>query len=192
MSDIETESSDSELDITDSSNSDSDSDSTSSESELSDSDDNNSVTTEKNSYHSKSRYTSKNLLKQYKQHRERHIEYLLKNEMYEDIKSLGIDIIDDLKTNFAEVCTNIYAKSYTNNMLSCIWDHPVFNNIKEQFDHETDIILNPPQVCEGAIVCVKCGSSKTINYQLQKRSADEAMTTFIKCMNPTCGKVTKY
>jgi transcription elongation factor S-II len=38
----------------------------------------------------------------------------------------------------------------------------------------------------GAFQCGKCKSWKTTYYQLQTRSADEPMTTFVSCVN--CGK----
>ena len=34
---------------------------------------------------------------------------------------------------------------------------------------------------DGAFTCRKCGSQKTTYYQLQTRSADEPMTTFVQC-----------
>jgi len=39
---------------------------------------------------------------------------------------------------------------------------------------------------EGFFTCAKCKSKKTTYYQLQTRSADEPMTTFVSCLN--CGK----
>lgn len=39
---------------------------------------------------------------------------------------------------------------------------------------------------EGFFTCGKCKSKKTTYYQLQTRSADEPMTTFVSCLN--CGK----
>lgn len=38
---------------------------------------------------------------------------------------------------------------------------------------------------DGAIQCSKCKSWKTVYYQLQTRSADEPMTTFVTCTNCT-------
>lgn len=38
----------------------------------------------------------------------------------------------------------------------------------------------------GVFQCAKCKSWKTTYYQLQTRSADEPMTTFVSCIN--CGK----
>jgi len=36
---------------------------------------------------------------------------------------------------------------------------------------------------EGFFTCVRCKSRKTSYYQLQTRSADEPMTTFVTCLN---------
>jgi DNA-directed RNA polymerase subunit M/transcription elongation factor TFIIS len=36
---------------------------------------------------------------------------------------------------------------------------------------------------EGFFTCVRCKSKKTSYYQLQTRSADEPMTTFVTCLN---------
>lgn len=38
----------------------------------------------------------------------------------------------------------------------------------------------------GFFTCNKCKSNKTTYYQLQTRSADEPMTTYVSCLN--CGK----
>jgi len=39
---------------------------------------------------------------------------------------------------------------------------------------------------EGFFTCKRCKSNKTSYYQLQTRSADEPMTTYVSCLN--CGK----
>lgn len=36
---------------------------------------------------------------------------------------------------------------------------------------------------EGVFKCAKCKSKKTTYYQMQTRSADEPMTTFVTCLN---------
>lgn len=54
---------------------------------------------------------------------------------------------------------------------------------KEQEDKYLSIIENPIQIEEGIYQCNKCKSKKTFSYQLQTRSADEGMTTFVECAN---------
>ena len=175
--------------------------------------DNNSTTSDSESVTSKSTHvsdrsgrsgskskihTSKNIFKIYKQTRERHLETLLNNDKYEELESLGIDLSNygsktDAEKDFENIATNAYA-NYCCQHESCInniWDHPTFNNIRDQFNHECDIITNPPQVLEGVVECPRCKSKKTITYEQQVRSADEGTTTFIKCMNPKCGKVSR-
>ena len=39
---------------------------------------------------------------------------------------------------------------------------------------------------EGFFACVRCKSKKTTYYQLQTRSADEPMTTYVSCLS--CGR----
>lgn len=39
------------------------------------------------------------------------------------------------------------------------------------------------EIGDGIFVCNKCKSKKTIYYQMQTRSADEPMTTFVTCTN---------
>lgn len=43
---------------------------------------------------------------------------------------------------------------------------------------------------QGAFTCNKCKSTKTVYYQLQTRSADEPMTTYVTCLN--CNKKWKF
>ena len=43
---------------------------------------------------------------------------------------------------------------------------------------------------KGAFTCNKCKSDRTFYYQLQTRSADEPMTTFVTCLN--CNKKWKF
>ncbi len=42
---------------------------------------------------------------------------------------------------------------------------------------------DPTKVADGVFMCKKCKSMKTTYYQMQTRSADEPMTTFVSCLN---------
>ncbi|XP_068668549.1 transcription elongation factor TFIIS-like [Aristolochia californica] len=56
------------------------------------------------------------------------------------------------------------------------------NQIKEKalFDCERG---GPPKATTDQFKCGRCGQRKTTYYQLQTRSADEPMTTFVTCVN---------
>jgi DNA-directed RNA polymerase subunit M/transcription elongation factor TFIIS len=54
-------------------------------------------------------------------------------------------------------------------------------SFKEKENRYLSIIENPIQIEEGIYECRKCKSKKTFSYQLQTRSADEGMTTFVEC-----------
>jgi transcription elongation factor S-II len=65
-----------------------------------------------------------------------------------------------------------------------MWD-PIFERVahKQLRKQLTTDVENAP---DGAFTCGKCKSKKTTYYQLQCRSADEPMTTFIQCLS--CSK----
>ena len=50
------------------------------------------------------------------------------------------------------------------------------------YDKQTSLV--------SEFVCGKCKSSNCTHYQMQTRSADEPMTTFVSCLN--CGKRWKF
>jgi len=57
-----------------------------------------------------------------------------------------------------------------------IWAELKLNNLKNHLFKEEEI-------SDGMFKCNKCKSMKTIYYQLQTRSADEPMTTYVTCTN---------
>ena len=65
------------------------------------------------------------------------------------------------------------------------WNHPKFDNAREEFDTMTFIISRKDRAAEGILEC-KCGSRKIISTQVQSRSWDEGMSMFVKCS--ICGK----
>lgn len=70
-----------------------------------------------------------------------------------------------------------------------MWNDPTLVYLKERRLAEDNSQIN--EVKEGIHECHFCGSKKTTSYDLQTRSADEGMTTFIKCANPKCKKMWK-
>lgn len=63
------------------------------------------------------------------------------------------------------------------------WNHPNFNQIKQEFQEEDDFIQNPPAVEEGVMECKKCHSKRTFSFSKQTRRSDESATVFIRCSN---------
>jgi transcription elongation factor S-II len=68
-----------------------------------------------------------------------------------------------------ELCPNgLYAKEY---------------GIKIYKEMRKDFLSREIKNQEGFFTCGRCKSKKTTYYQLQTRSADEPMTTFVSCLN---------
>lgn len=66
-----------------------------------------------------------------------------------------------------------------------------WESLYKEYEKElNDQINQDNQVVEGMFMCGKCKSRKTTYYQLQTRSADEPMTTFVTCVN--CGNRWKF
>lgn len=70
---------------------------------------------------------------------------------------------------------------------------PLAIEIARQEKRELEIEKNKARLdeeYEGIFKCRKCGSRKTRYHQLQTRSADEPMTTYVNCMN--CSNTWKF
>jgi len=59
--------------------------------------------------------------------------------------------------------------------------HDVFNEHRICIEEEDNFIENPPKVEEGVIECKRCKSLRTISFNKQTRSGDEATTVFVRC-----------
>jgi len=57
-------------------------------------------------------------------------------------------------------------------------------------DYKKELAGDKSKECRGIFKCGRCKSDKTSYYQLQTRSADEPMTTFVTCFN--CNKKWKF
>ena len=65
-----------------------------------------------------------------------------------------------------------------------------YEELTKLYDLDKDNTIVQKEVEDGIFKCRKCQSYKTTYYQLQTRSADEPMTTFITCLE--CGKKWKH
>lgn len=57
----------------------------------------------------------------------------------------------------------------------------VFKDHRICIEEEDNFIENPPQVEEGVIECKRCKSLRTISFNKQTRSGDEATNVFVRC-----------
>lgn len=75
-----------------------------------------------------------------------------------------------------------------------LWPNGPYHTLQEKrrIDelHRNALNLDNKESYEGAFRCGKCKSMKTDYYQLQTRSADEPMTTFVSCRD--CGNRWKF
>jgi len=62
--------------------------------------------------------------------------------------------------------------------------------IKRKREQELREQLAKNELFDGVFKCGKCKSMKTTYYQMQTRSADEPLTTFVTCLN--CEKRWKF
>ncbi len=70
-----------------------------------------------------------------------------------------------------------------------IWHDAIIENQKKRKQQEVHM-PNLSNVSDGMFKCSKCRQSKTTYYQMQTRSADEPLTTFVTCLN--CGNRWKF
>lgn len=62
------------------------------------------------------------------------------------------------------------------------WNHPTFDKFRLREKDQDDFILNPFEVEEGVVTCIKCGSNRVFSTTIQTRASDEPMTTVAHCM----------
>lgn len=67
-----------------------------------------------------------------------------------------------------------------------LWPGGPYAKAMEQWIHKElrkEYITNEIKNQDGLFTCNRCKTKKTTYYQLQTRSADEPMTTFVSCLN---------
>lgn len=67
-----------------------------------------------------------------------------------------------------------------------LFDHQAFDTIRYMLREENKFINDPPSITEGLMECKFCHSKRTISFEKQTRSSDEAATLFINCLD--CNK----
>lgn len=66
-----------------------------------------------------------------------------------------------------------------------IWNHPMYADASKCQAEYDNYILNPFEVVEGVLDCLKCKSRRVFSTSIQNRAADEPLTTVAKCAQ--CG-----
>ena len=93
-----------------------------------------------------------------------------------------------------ELINRLFRKEFTEFEL-CFFDSEQlfpsrYHEILEQYGTKEIAVNKPDQDVQGMFKCGKCKTYKTSYYQLQTRSADEPMTTFVTCHN--CGNKWRF
>jgi len=64
-----------------------------------------------------------------------------------------------------------------------LFENPLMSKEREKFLLDMEIYRNKVDVEEGGIDCPRCKSSSTISREKQTRSADEAMSIYVTCID---------
>ena len=108
----------------------------------------------------------------------------LRNYVITQISKLfDVDLKDSICTDL-EKCIVRHAK-HTIEKECGVYAKTVEDNVHKEMQKEY-LIRKAEEGVSGFFTCNKCKSNKTTYYQLQTRSADEPMTTYVSCLN--CGK----
>lgn len=102
----------------------------------------------------------------------------LKSEQYKKLKFIIFELL--VEWTQRPKLDDLFVTIKTKNLL---YQHDSYKNIARCLHEEYDFIENPPSVEEGVIECKRCKSNRTISFNKQTRSGDEATSVFIKCTN---------
>lgn len=77
-----------------------------------------------------------------------------------------------------------------------MWPRGPYDTIKHSRKikelHKEALAAEEAEAYTGMFKCPRCKQTKTTYYQQQTRSADEPMTTFVTCLNKSCGNRWKF
>lgn len=116
-------------------------------------------------------------------------------EMYKRKYMSILHNLNDSTNNLKERILNGEVKTKTIAFLAPYEIHPSGPYAIAIEDHKIadlkkELAGDKSKECKGMFKCGRCKSDKTSYYQLQTRSADEPMTTFVTCFN--CNKKWKF
>jgi transcription elongation factor S-II len=113
-------------------------------------------------------------------------------------KNLYVNILSLIKNPECSLVSRLQSGEIQSTKLASLspiekWpEGPVAQTARELDVKENSRILSsdPDKIPDGTFMCRKCRSMKTTYYQLQTRSADEPMTTYVTCLK--CGNRWKF
>lgn len=94
------------------------------------------------------------------------------------------DIADDYFLETTDLTTMSLAETPTYGEID--WSSSAFQPQREVIYHRHEKMFNDLDIKEGEFTCPKCRHKRASYFQLQTRSSDEPMTTFLKCLNRKC------
>jgi DNA-directed RNA polymerase subunit M/transcription elongation factor TFIIS len=94
------------------------------------------------------------------------------------VTSKDLAFIEDYKFEMYSNLSLILDRSFEKIYLS---ELPLFQEAKFGQEQEDLLITTPLVVEEGVEKCFRCNSNRTFSYELQTRSGDEGITTFLRC-----------
>ena len=83
-----------------------------------------------------------------------------------------------------ECLPSLYKNTFKSEQIdkNYLFGSAVFEN-EQEIEKEIDNFMeNPLEVQEGVFTCSRCKDTKTISFELQTRSADEAATVYVQCV----------
>lgn len=82
------------------------------------------------------------------------------------------------------VLPSIYNYTFESNLMEdkLFFKSDIFSKYRQLQEESDSFSENPIEVQEGVHICKRCKSNRTISFEAQTRSADEAMTVFAQCV----------
>lgn len=97
-----------------------------------------------------------------------------------DRPSQIIDVLEMLRRYPFEEIMNYLKRN--NDPRALVLNSPLVASQREDLQIHLDNLQNEVEAEEGEYVCPECGKTRTISYHKQIRSADEGMSTLIRCL----------
>lgn len=83
-----------------------------------------------------------------------------------------------------ECLPSLYRQTFDSAQIdkSYLFGSKLFDEEREIEEEIDNFMENPLEVQEGVFTCSRCKDTKTVSFELQTRSADEAATVYVQCV----------